>query len=365
MTIQIPFMPMNEVLDWGNREFTSRSIGWETYKVLETHPIQRHEELRIEDKTFKEKMSTPSPNHQVIWSARIATQFDHPTDANKVYKVGDEVLGDGHGRRAWWSQFCNELTRPKSFLLLTVDVNSWEELIAVYTWFDSKYDVEKAKDRMYGAYRSVLRPKGISIISEELLSPMPHEYAANLIWPDKFKRGAVSDHYSAVVLADQLKDSITWLESVLTNANRGRKVALPNVLISPLLASYYKYRGDADQLAKVEEFIYKITNDRANHDPEDGKFNAVTLFLDGWKARKFDNPPDCLGSCILKANYQSEITEGFVLLHVDKYVKGECNKRQTHSDYCKEKRSYRDNWQESMKETDHETAQSLEKVFNM
>ena len=143
------------------------------------------------------------------------------------------------------------------------------------------------------------------------------------IWsgPDKFKRGAVSDHYSAVVLADQLKDAIIWLEGVFTNDNRGRKIALPNVILSPLLASYYKYCKDADKLAKVEEFIYKVTNDRTNHDPEDGKFNAVTLFLDGWKARKNDNPPDWLGGCILKANYQSEITEGFVLLHVDKYVK--------------------------------------------
>jgi|TARA_B100000085_G_scaffold28548_1_gene23625 hypothetical protein len=365
MTLQIPFMPMESTeMDWGDREFSPRNCDWETYKALETHPIQRHEDLRIEDKTFKDKMSTPSPNHKVIWSARIATEFEHPTDASKTFKVGEEILADGHGRRAWWSLLANELTRPKNFLLLTVDVNSWEELIAAYSWFDSKYDVEKAKDRMYGAYRSVLRPKGISVTSEELLSPMPHEYAANLVWPDKFKRGAVSDHYSAVVLADQLKDAIIWLEGVLTNDNRGRKIALPNVILSPLLASYYKYCKDADKLAKVEEFIYKVTNDRTNHDPEDGKFNAVTLFLDGWKARKNDNPPDWLGGCILKANYQSEITEGFVLLHVDKYVKGECNKRQTHSDYCKDKRSYRDNWQESMRE-DEETAQSLEKVFNM
>ena len=91
MTLQIPFMPMESTeMDWGDREFSPRNCDWETYKALETHPIQRHEDLRIEDKTFKDKMSTPSPNHKVIWSSQTTFLCNHTF--NFIYGCGHEAL---------------------------------------------------------------------------------------------------------------------------------------------------------------------------------------------------------------------------------------------------------------------------------
>ena len=148
----------------------------------------------------------------------------------------------------------------------------------------------------------------------------------------------------------------------------GKKQKLNNVIITALLASYYRYAHEPSKLALVKEWVIKVSGDKTNHDPDDGKYNAVTLFLDGWKTINDDRQVYCLGSGILQTNFRSEVSEGFVLLHIDKYVAGETNKRQTHPDYMKvEKKSYRNKWQEDMGDIllTKKRSEALESAFNI
>ena len=353
--------------DWGDREFSPRTIDWDTYVGFSDNPVQRDTEAKVEEEKFKQKMKTYHPTHRIVYSGIIAKEFIHPTDANKTYKVGEEVLGDGHSRRLWYTQ--TPTNKPKDFLCLSIPINNWEELVMLYRLFDSPFDVEDSEDRIFGAARAVLRPLGVSLKDKRLLKSSPYEYAANLVYPDEFKRGETSTNHTAVTLLKYFKDAIIWLQDkVFVDPNMSKKQKLNNVVITALLASYYKYAHAPLKLALVKEWAIKVSGDKTNHDPDDGKFNAVTLFLDGWKTIQDDRPDHWLGSGILQTNFRSEVSEGFVLLHIDKYVAGECNKRQTHPDYMKvEKKSYRDKWQADMKEIiiSKQQQETLDACFNL
>lgn len=353
--------------NWGDREFSPRTVDWNTYLGFSDNPVQRDTDAKIEEDSFKKKMRTYHPTHRVIYTGVIAQEFIHPTDANKTYKVGEEVLGDGHSRRLWYEN--NPHSKPKDFLCLSIPINNWEELVMLYRLFDSPFDVEDSEDRIFGAARAVLRPLGVSLKDKRLLKSSPYEYAANLVYPDEFKRGETSTNHTAVTLIKYFKDAIIWLQDeVFADSSMGKKQKLNNVIITALLASYYRYAHEPSKLALVKEWVIKVSGDKTNHDPDDGKYNAVTLFLDGWKTINDDRQVYCLGSGILQTNFRSEVSEGFVLLHIDKYVAGETNKRQTHPDYMKvEKKSYRNKWQEDMGDIllTKKRSEALESAFNI
>lgn len=337
--------------DWKDRVITREEIT--LYEWLEswlTHPTQRDHVKRSKTTSFKKKMKVRIPEHLEMKGVKCGCNFENPVTGQK-YKKSDQIKTDGHTRAQHYSELPEE-QRPAKLYVSWLYVYSYEELVDVYTWYDSATSAEKANDRVDGAVRCVLHPKGKYLTDDRLRKVTPIEYASALCYPAEFKRGEVSTHQTIVTQINYFQNALLWLQSVISDVNFGKSVALTAPLICSYLASYQKYKNDPNSLEKLKNFIVDVSNNASNFRQK--PMDCVSMFLREWND---ENSPR-RGRGVLNMKPQSEQMQGFILLMIDKWIQGESYQK------CPDTwKTYYSKWQTDY--TNSAVITILEEAFNL
>ena len=321
--------------NWNGRTITREEITlheWLT-KWL-THPTQRDHIKRANSPTFKRKMKNRTPKHLEVDGVICGCDFiDEVT--GKQYRKGDKIKTDGHGRGYYFDNLVKEEKKAKSLFVSHLIVNSYEELIEAYTWFDSATDVEKANDRVDGAVRSVLHPQGKYITDDRLRKVTPIEYAAAGCFPEEFKRGETSTHSTIVTQVKHLQDALVWLhDDVLPHI--GKKIRYDATLSTTYIMSYQKWvLKDVGKLDLLKKLIIQVSKGAMNN--VEMPMDCASMLVEKWT----DEESVQRGRGVLNMKPQSKEMQGFLLLMVDKFLSGA-----KHEKVPQNWRDYYKTWQE-------------------
>ncbi len=302
---------------WNGRKITREEITlYEWLKMWMTHPTQRDHVKRANAPSFKKKMQNRTPKHTEVDGVICGCDFiDEVT--GKQYKEGDKIKTDGHGRGYYFTteSLCKKEDRPESLFVSWIIVNSYEELLEAYTWFDSATDVEKANDRVDGAVRAVLHPQGKYITDDRLRKVTPIEYAAAGCFPEEFNRCETSTHGTIVTQVKYLQDALVWLhDQVLPHL--GKKVKFEAPLSASYIMSYMKYQDDFDKLELLKKLIIQVSKGAMNN--VEIPMDCASMLVEKWT----DEDSTQRGRGVLNGKPQSKEMQGFLLLMIDKFVNG-------------------------------------------
>jgi hypothetical protein len=286
-------------------------------KILD-HPGQRHTEKRVEEKKYHKKMQVRTPDHIEIPVCECACDIPHPTIANLVFKKGTEVLADAHTRRLWWQKYPTP-TNPKPEVLnkKTIMVSSYEEMLKVFNWFNSPDDVKKANDRIFGAARAMLLPRGLSLFAPQLLMVQPWEYAAAGINPTVWTRGAQSTLSEACKIVEEVYPAAMWFQDEVLD-NLGTNVNISSPILACVLMSWFKHRDNEKSLERLRDWTVNVSKDAINK--SQSPYECDTIFLEHWHTKGKRDKSQYIGSGILNRGEESTRMQGFILLMIDKYV---------------------------------------------
>ena len=299
--------------NWKGRRITREEITLHEWLTMwMTHPTQRDHVKRANSSSFKKKMKNRTPKHTEVDGVICGCDFiDEVT--GKQYHKGDKVKTDGHGRGYYFEHFVSEEDRPKSLFVSHLVVNSYEELLEAYTWFDSATDVEKANDRVDGAVRAVLHPQGKYITDDRLRKVTPIEYAAAGCFPEEFKRCETSTHSTIVTQVKHLQDALVWLhDQVLPQL--GKKVKFEAPLSASYIMSYMKYQDDPTKLDRLKKLIIQVSKGAMNN--VEMPMDCASMLVEKW----IDEDSVQRGRGVLNGKPQSKEMQGFLLLMIDKFV---------------------------------------------
>ena len=299
-------------------EYKRSKMTWLEYMKILTHPVQRDTEKRANEPKFHKKMEVRIPDHIEIPVIKCGCDIPHPTIANEVFAEGTEILGDAHTRREWWNKYAT-LTNPKPEFLnkKTVVVYSWEEMLAVYCWYNSVDDVKKANDRIYGAARAILLPRGLSLSANQLLMVQPWEYAAAGILPEIYTRGAQSTPALACKIVEDVYPAAMWFQDKVV-PKLGSVVNISSPIVACVLMSWFKHQHNPEALERLCNWTVVVSNDAINK--SQSPFDCATIFLEHWKTKGKKDRSQYIGSGILNRGEESIRMQGFILLMIDKYV---------------------------------------------
>ena len=286
-------------------------------KILD-HPGQRNTEKRLKEKKYHKKMQVRNPDHIEIPVCKCICDIPHPTIADFVFKEGTEVLGDAHTRRLWWQKYATS-TNPKPEVLnkKTINVSYYSEMLDVFNWFNSPDDVKKANDRIYGAARAMLLPRGLSLYAPQLLMVQPWEYAAAGINPTVWTRGAQSTLSEACKIVEDVYLAAMWFQEEVFS-NLGTNINISSPIMACVLMSWFKYRGDEKSLERLRDWTVNVSNDAINK--SESPYECDTIFLEHWCTKGKRDKSQYIGSGILNRGEESTRMQGFILLMIDKYV---------------------------------------------
>ena len=263
-------------------------------------------------------MQVRNPDHIEIPVCKCICDIPHPTIADFVFKEGTEVLGDAHTRRLWWQKYATS-TNPKPEVLnkKTINVSSYSEMLDVFNWFNSPDDVKKANDRIYGAARAMLLPRGLSLYAPQLLMVQPWEYAAAGINPTVWTRGAQSTLSEACKIVEDVYLAAMWFQEEVFS-NLGTNINISSPIMACVLMSWFKYRGDEKSLERLRDWTVNVSNDAINK--SESPYECDTIFLEHWCTKGKRDKSQYIGSGILNRGEESTRMQGFILLMIDKYV---------------------------------------------
>lgn len=293
-------------------------MSWLEYMKILDHPGQRHTEKRVEEKKYHKKMQVRTPDHIEIPVCECACDIPHPTIANLVFKKGTEVLADAHTRRLWWQKYPTP-TNPKPEVLnkKTIMVSSYEEMLKVFNWFNSPDDVKKANDRIFGAARAMLLPRGLSLFAPQLLMVQPWEYAAAGINPTVWTRGAQSTLSEACKIVEEVYPAAMWFQDEVLD-NLGTNVNISSPILACVLMSWFKHRDNEKSLERLRDWTVNVSKDAINK--SQSPYECDTIFLEHWHTKGKRDKSQYIGSGILNRGEESTRMQGFILLMIDKYV---------------------------------------------
>ena len=299
-------------------EFTRSKMSWLEYMKILDHPGQRDTEKRVEEKKYHKKMQVRNPDHIEIPVCECACDIPHPTIADVVFKKGEEILADAHTRRLWWQRYATP-TNPKPEILnkKTIMVSSYEEMLQVFNWFNSPDDVKKANDRIYGAARAMLLPRGLSLLASQLLMVQPWEYAVAGINPIVWTRGAQSTLSEACKIVEEVYPAAMWFQDEV-HSNLGTNVNISSPIMACVLMSWFKHQDDEKSLKRLRDWIVNVSKDAINK--SQSPYECDTIFLEHWHTRGKRDKSQYIGSGILNRGEESIRMQGFILLMIDKYV---------------------------------------------
>lgn len=144
--IQTQAVPMRVLSDLGTIYWTEISV--EDWIAMPGHPRQR-DTMRQAKRPHWRTAKQADGALQGVLRQVIAAEYMH-----KLYKV------DGHTRAYLWSK--QALHTPETVIATVHRVRSYDELMALYSVFDTASAAETLNDRVYGAFRQsglVLRSK--------------------------------------------------------------------------------------------------------------------------------------------------------------------------------------------------------------
>ena len=299
-------------------EYKRSKMSWLEYMAILTHPVQRDTEKRAKEPKFNKKMKVRTPDHLDIAVIECGCDISHPTIADKVFKKGTEILADAHTRREWWDKYPTP-TNPKPEVLdkKTIVVYSWEEMLEVYCWYNSVDDVKKANDRIFGAARAILLPRGLSLFAPQLLMVQPWEYAAAGINPTVWTRGAQSTLSEACKIVEEVYPAAMWFQDEVLD-NLGTNVNISSPILACVLMSWFKHRDNEKSLERLRDWTVNVSKDAINK--SQSPYECDTMFLEHWHTKGKRDKSQYIGSGILNRGEESTRMQGFILLMIDKYV---------------------------------------------
>jgi len=322
--------------NWNDRAVTREQITLDEWSTMwMTHPTQRDHVKRANSPSFKKKMENRTPKHTEVDGVICGCDFiDEVT--GKQYHKGDKIKTDGHGRGYYFENLVKEKERPRFLFVSHLIVNTYDELLEAYTWFDSATDVEKANDRVDGAVRAVLHPQGKYITDDRLRKVTPIEYAAAGCFPEEFKRGATSTHQSIVTQVKHLQDALVWLhDKVLSDPGMNKKLKYDAPLSASYIMSYMKYHDDPVKLERLKKLIHQVSKNAMNN--VEIPMDCASMLVEKWTD---ENSPQ-RGRGVLNMQPQSKQMQGFLLLMIDKFVNNI-----KHEKVPQNWRDYYETWQE-------------------
>lgn len=283
-----------------------------------TCPIQRDHKARAKRKSNQQKFSRLTPDHLEVRGAILGCDCVDPYTGIQ-YKKGTKFKTDAHTRDLIWQNgFCLDGQPEKVHVSYQV-VNSIDAVRQMYSWFDSPLDVEKASDRLDGAYRNAFTHKGKYVTHERLRKVYPIEYAACGCYPDRYVRARTSDNTSIIGMVQDLEFAIFWLQDVYNDAQyatrKNNKLQWQVAFTDSFLMSAMKYANNEEALIKLKDFIIRVSNCASNNDVEIP--DACTRFIEEWSDAKKSN---YVQGGVLNGSVASVQMEGFNLLMIDSYV---------------------------------------------
>lgn len=300
--------------NWNGRKITRQEITLhEWVNAWMTHPTQRDHVKRANSPSFRRKMKYRTPKHTEVDGVVCGCDFiDEVT--GKQYREGDQIKTDGHGRGYYFTNLLSEGEQPpESMFVSSFVVNSYDELVEAYSWFDSASDVEKANDRVDGAVRAVLHPQGKYITDDRLRKVTPIEYAAAGCFPEEFRRCETSTHGTIVTMVKHLQDALVWLhDEVLPHT--GKKIKFEAPLSASYIMSYMKYQDSPEKLNRLKNLIIQVSKGAMNN--VEIPMDCASMLVEKW----IDEDSPQRGRGVLNGKPQSREMQGFLLLMIDKFV---------------------------------------------
>ena len=293
-------------------------------------PTQRDHDERAQKPKHQKKFKKLQPDHLEV-NGVILDRDCICSETGKEYKKGTKFKTNGHTRDAyWWAEYSGD-TIPSKLRVKWKYVSSIGEVIKEYKMFDSPDDVELASDRLDGAYRDIFKHRGINITDGKLRKVEPIKFAAQQLYPIKYKEMSKTDVTNIRLWVSDLEDNILWLKNIFANQNFARKNHSYSKHINPFtlayLVSYERYKSDPQKLEILEKFIYKVSNGSLTIiQDEFGEFAPdpdcpLNRFIEDWGMVKSNT----LQTVFLALNDSdaSNDSRSFCLLCIDKYVNGE------------------------------------------
>jgi hypothetical protein len=177
-----------DLVDRVKRTHTSMSIA--EFMMLEDHPRQR-DTARHAEMAKKKHLAQPSPTHAVV---HVASYM------GRQYKL------DGHTRAFLWGK--GELKAPKNVAAHIYMVDTFADLLELYTHFDNASAVETTADKLSGAARQA----AVEFKSSHLRR---YKFAAALRMASRLLGPEVADIYRNL---ETFRDELVALDELDPNA---------------------------------------------------------------------------------------------------------------------------------------------------
>ena len=305
------------------KEQTREEISFNTWRQWLCHPTQRDYKRRANESKFNVRMQEYHPDHHEFKGVKCGCDVTNPV-TGEVYKKGTEIKSDGHTTTEYYDSVRPDL-KPDKVYITWHEVFNWDELVKAYEVFDNSDAAEKANDRLDGAARAVMHPKGLHITNPSVRSVTAVEYAASTCYKDKYTRGTGQSVRECTLRLDDVYEGLVWVQDVVSD----KEFSEENKLGAPMLACYissflkYKKLDDEEAIQKLREFILYVSQD-ARETRGKKELDCATFFMREYFKEKEKITTFSRG---LNMSDASKRCQGFILRMIDGYVKGETRQK--------------------------------------
>lgn len=302
----------------------------EWHNDWQTCPIQRDHRERAKKSKHKNKFSKLESSHLEVKGA-ILTKDCICKETKKEYKAGTKFKTDGHTRdEYWWADFSTLDGLPAKVRVTYREYDNMADIYREYLHNDSPDDVELASDRVDGAYRDVFAHRGIEIRNSKLRKVEPIQYAAMICFSLKYGGKMKTTGTNIRLWVSDLESAILWLRDVYGDPSFAKEkcdLRHMNPFTLVYLLSYMKYRKDEEALARLKDFIFRVSNEEyVPTMTSDSKCvieysNPVNRFMKEWKIVATGTSQYVFAA--MNDTEQAVNARSFSLMMIDRYVQDE------------------------------------------
>ena len=305
------------------REQTREKISFNTWRQWLCHPTQRDYKRRANEPKFNIRMQDYHPDHHEFKGVKCGCDIVNPV-TGEVYTKGTEIKSDGHTTTEYYDSVRPDL-KPENVYVTWHEVFTWDELVKAYEVFDNSDAAEKANDRLDGAARAVMHPKGLHITNPLVRSVTAVEYAASTCYKDKYIRGAGQTVRECTLRLDDVYEGLVWVMDVISDPEFAEENKLGAPMLACYISSYLKYKMlcDEEAIEKLREFILYVSQD-ARETRGKKELDCATFFMREYFKEKEKITNFSKG---LNMSDASKRCQGFILRMIDGYVKGETRQK--------------------------------------
>ena len=293
-------------------------------------PIQRDHAERAKKQKHKNKFSKLESSHLEVKGA-ILTKDCVCEETKKEYKKGTKFKTDGHTRdEYWWADYSTLEGVPQKVKVSYKECDSMAEVYTEYLHNDSPDDVELASDRVDGAYRDVFAHRGIEIRNGKLRKVEPIQYAASICFSLKYGGKMKTTTTNIRLWVSDLESAILWLRDVYGDPEFSKEkcdLKHMNPFTLVYLLSYMKYRKDEEALARLKDFIFRVSNEEyvptitSNGGCKIEYSNPANRFMKEWKIVGTGTSQYVFAA--MNDTEQAINARSFSLMMIDRYVQDE------------------------------------------